>query len=105
MHVTTRRRLRRRQRWNHAELALINLNARIVLCGMISQYSATAPVPGPANLANILFKRAQMEGFICIDHVGSRRGGHGRAAEIAAAPADGCGPYYNLSDGRVTLLN
>ena len=69
MHVTTRRRLRRRQRWNHAELALINLNARIVLCGMISQYSATAPVPGPANLANILFKRTQMEGFICIDHM------------------------------------
>ena len=30
-----------------AILALINTHARIVLCGLISQYNATAPVPGP----------------------------------------------------------
>jgi len=53
----------------NAELALLNLNARIVLCGMISQYNATAPVSGPANLINVLLKRAQIKGFICIDHM------------------------------------
>jgi len=53
----------------NAELALLNLNARIVLCGMISQYNATDPVAGPANLINVLLKRAQIKGFICLDHM------------------------------------
>jgi len=49
-------------------LALINLKARIVVCGMISQYNAEKPVPGPYNLGNILVKRARMEGFIVLDY-------------------------------------
>jgi len=53
----------------NAELALINMNARIVLCGMISQYNATAPVAGPSNLIMVLIKRAMIKGFICIDHM------------------------------------
>jgi NADPH-dependent curcumin reductase CurA len=52
-----------------AELALINVNARVVLCGMIAQYNAAAPVPGPSNLINVLMKRARMEGFIVLDHM------------------------------------
>jgi NADPH-dependent curcumin reductase CurA len=52
-----------------AALWLINLRARIVVCGLISQYNATAPVPGPVNLGNILVKRARMEGFIVLDHL------------------------------------
>src|SRR5580698_2165151 len=35
-----------------AVLNLINLQARISLCGMISQYNAGQPAPGPSNLAN-----------------------------------------------------
>jgi len=50
-----------------AELALINLRARIVLCGLIAQYNATEPMPGPYNLVNILTRRARMEGFIVTD--------------------------------------
>ncbi len=50
-----------------AVLARINLGARISVCGMISQYNATAPVPGPYNLINILAKRAKMQGFIVTD--------------------------------------
>jgi NADPH-dependent curcumin reductase CurA len=51
-----------------AVLSQINIRARIVLCGLISQYNATEPVPGPYNFANILIKRARVEGFIVIDY-------------------------------------
>jgi NADPH-dependent curcumin reductase CurA len=52
-----------------AVLAMINLRARISVCGMISQYNATAPTPGPYNLINILARRAKMEGFIVTDYM------------------------------------
>ena len=52
-----------------AVLALINFRARIALCGMISQYNATEPVPGPYNFINILVKRARVEGFIVMDYM------------------------------------
>lgn len=52
-----------------AALALINLRGRIVVCGLISQYNADKPVPGPYNLANLLVKRARMEGFIVLDYL------------------------------------
>ncbi|HEX8087538.1 MAG TPA: NADP-dependent oxidoreductase [Blastocatellia bacterium] len=52
-----------------AVLSQINIRARIVLCGLISQYNATEPVPGPYNFANILIKRARVEGFIVIDYM------------------------------------
>ena len=49
-------------------LALINLKARVVLCGMISQYNNAAPTPGPATLGLLVAKRARMEGFIVTDY-------------------------------------
>lgn len=52
-----------------AVLSLINLRARIVLCGLISQYNATEPVPGPYNLLNIVTQRAKLEGFIVLDYL------------------------------------
>jgi hypothetical protein len=52
-----------------AVLAMINQGARISVCGMISQYNATEPVPGPYNLINILAKRAKMQGFIVTDYM------------------------------------
>jgi NADPH-dependent curcumin reductase CurA len=52
-----------------AVLALINLRARIVLCGLISQYNADKPVPGPYNFFNILVRRARVEGFIVLDYM------------------------------------
>jgi NADPH-dependent curcumin reductase CurA len=51
-----------------AVLNLINLRARISVCGMISQYNADQPAPGPRNLANLISKRARMEGFLCTDY-------------------------------------
>lgn len=52
-----------------AVLNLINLKARIPVCGMISQYNADRPAPGPSNLANLIMKRARMEGFLCTDYM------------------------------------
>jgi NADPH-dependent curcumin reductase CurA len=51
-----------------AILAQINLRARIVLCGLIDGYNATTPQPGPANFANLLVRRARVEGFIVLDY-------------------------------------
>ena len=52
-----------------AALQNINLRARIIMCGGISGYNATEPMPGPANLMNIITMRARMEGFIVLDYM------------------------------------
>ncbi|HZS09741.1 MAG TPA: NADP-dependent oxidoreductase [Blastocatellia bacterium] len=52
-----------------AVLNHLNLRARVVLCGMISQYNATEPQPGPRNLGLLISKRARMEGFIVLDYM------------------------------------
>ncbi len=48
-------------------LALINLGARVVICGAISQYNNTTPVEGPSNYTMLLIRRSRMEGFIYFD--------------------------------------
>jgi leukotriene B4 12-hydroxydehydrogenase/15-oxo-prostaglandin 13-reductase len=54
----------------HLEAALARMNTfgRIVLCGMISQYNATTPLPGPSNLTLAVGKRLTLKGFIISDH-------------------------------------
>jgi NADPH-dependent curcumin reductase CurA len=49
-------------------LARINLKARIVICGAISQYNNTTPVRGPANYLSLLVNRARMEGMVVFDY-------------------------------------
>ncbi len=51
-----------------AVMALLNQDARIPLCGLISEYNATESTPGP-NLRPLLFNRALIKGFIVSDHV------------------------------------
>ncbi len=48
-------------------LRYINMKARVVICGAISQYNNEKPAPGPSNYLNLLVKRARMEGFIVFD--------------------------------------
>ena len=52
-----------------AALNHINMRSRVVLCGGISGYNATTPVPGPSNLMNLVVTRSRMEGFIVIDYM------------------------------------
>ncbi len=49
-------------------LALLAMNARVVICGGISRYNEETLPPGPSNYFNLVFKRARMEGFIVIDY-------------------------------------
>lgn len=49
-------------------LARIATNARVVVCGGISRYNATGPLPGPKNYFNLVYRRARMEGFIVLDY-------------------------------------
>ncbi len=52
-----------------AVLTHINVGGRIALCGLISSYNATEPVPGPYMFRNILMKRVRCEGFIITDYL------------------------------------
>jgi NADPH-dependent curcumin reductase len=49
-------------------LTRINMKARIVICGAISQYNNTTPVKGPANYLSLLVNRARMEGMVVFDY-------------------------------------
>jgi len=52
-----------------AALAQIAQNARVVLCGGISQYNAEDSVVGPRNYLNLVTRRGRMEGFIVTDYI------------------------------------
>ncbi|SFL33713.1 NADP-dependent oxidoreductase [Methylobacterium pseudosasicola] len=57
-----------------AVLPLLNVHARIPVCGLIAHYNDTAPPPGPDRLPRLaytlLVKRIRMQGFIISDHYG-----------------------------------
>jgi NADPH-dependent curcumin reductase CurA len=54
-------------------LGLINVGARIPLCGYISEYASSKPGPGVHNLAALISKRAKIEGFLVLDYVHQSR--------------------------------
>lgn len=49
-------------------LSMLNLKARVVLCGLISGYNESDYSNAMANLVPILMKRARIEGFIITDY-------------------------------------
>ncbi|MFN0262708.1 NADP-dependent oxidoreductase [Tepidamorphus sp. 3E244] len=50
-------------------LSLMNFRGRVAICGMISAYNATEPVPGPYNYRSILVNRLNVRGFIVFDFI------------------------------------
>ncbi len=48
-------------------LRYLKRGARVPICGAISGYNATEPLPGPSNYLSLLVNRARMEGFIVFD--------------------------------------
>jgi NADPH-dependent curcumin reductase CurA len=60
----------------HAVLPLLNLNARVPVCGFIAHYNDAHLSQGPDHLpqllAAVLQKRVRMQGFIILDHYGPR---------------------------------
>ena len=51
-----------------AALTRLAMNARVVICGAISQYNNATPVTGPSNYLSLLVRRARMEGFVVFDY-------------------------------------
>ena len=51
-----------------AAISAMRPHGRVALCGAISQYNATHPVPGPSNLPLMIGKRLRLEGFLVGDH-------------------------------------
>jgi NADPH-dependent curcumin reductase CurA len=51
-----------------AVLANLARDARIIICGAISQYNNTAPVKGPANYLSLIVNRASMKGLMVADY-------------------------------------
>ena len=69
-------------------IARLNDFSRMPLCGLISTYNATEPIPGPYNFSNLLMRRTLVKGFIIIDY-------YDRFAEGIAAMAGW------LAEGRI----
>jgi NADPH-dependent curcumin reductase CurA len=51
-----------------AALAQLARNARVVICGAISQYNATDGMKGPSNYLSLLVNHASMTGFVVSDY-------------------------------------
>ena len=50
-----------------AVVTLLNLKARVAVCGQSSQYNLDHPEPGPRWLRNLIVKRAKVQGFLVWD--------------------------------------
>ncbi|MGH8586759.1 MAG: NADP-dependent oxidoreductase [Gammaproteobacteria bacterium] len=59
-----------------AVLPLLNIGARVPVCGVIAHYNDDAPPPGPDRLpktmSTLLQKRIRMQGLIILDHYADR---------------------------------
>lgn len=49
-------------------LTRLNLHARVVICGAISQYNNEGRIQGPSNYLSLLVNRASMQGFVVFDY-------------------------------------
>ena len=68
---------------------MLNDFGRVAACGSISNYNASGPVPGPANIGQVVKKRLTIRGFIVSD-----------TPELMTPFREEVGAYY--ADGRIT---
>lgn len=61
----------------NAALTKLRKQARIVICGAISQYNNKTAVKGPSNYLSLLVNRASMQGMVVMDYAN----GYGKAAQ------------------------
>lgn len=52
----------------NAALTKLRLNARVVICGAISQYNNKKDIIGPSNYLSLLVNRATMQGMVVLDY-------------------------------------
>ncbi|WP_411031611.1 NADP-dependent oxidoreductase [Spongiimicrobium sp. 3-5] len=60
-----------------AALTKLRMNARVIICGAISQYNNRENVKGPKNYLSLLVNRASMKGMIVFDYAND----YGKAAQ------------------------
>ena len=66
-----------------AALSRMNVFGRVACCGVVSQYNATRPSPGPQGVPGFLVtKRIRMEGFVVMDFYGRRAQAEAALAEL-----------------------
>ena len=58
-----------------AVIPLLNVKARVAICGQISQYNLETPEMGPRLLWHLIVKRAKLEGFLVLDYAARRKEG------------------------------
>lgn len=63
-----------------AVFPLLNVKARIAVCGQISIYNEEQPEPGPRLLWHLIIKRARVEGFLVLDFAERYREGRAQLA-------------------------
>lgn len=51
-----------------AGLTLMKEGGRVVICGLISTYNSSDPVPGPYMFRNVIMKRLTIQGFVILDY-------------------------------------
>lgn len=51
-----------------AVMTLLNVKARIAICGQISQYNLEKPEMGPRLLSQLIVSRGKIEGFLVVDY-------------------------------------
>jgi NADPH-dependent curcumin reductase CurA len=75
-------------RFLEAALSNLAMGARVVLCGAISQYNASAAsgkgFTGPRNYMNLVVKRATMTGFVVLDY--KKESPRGTKASTSSTP-------------------
>lgn len=64
-----------------AVFPLLNLHARVVVCGQISQYNRDKPDLGPRLFWHLLRTRSRMEGFLVFDYAARYQEGLAQLAE------------------------